>query len=103
MELRMFTIHDSKAAAYLPPFVLPEEDMAIRSFADCVNDISHAFYRNPGDYTLFSIGKFDANKGVLLPAHTVSLGNGVDFIKQTKIPGSLVEIPDIGKIKERLA
>ncbi len=55
----IFSIYDSGASAYLPPFVLPAAGMAERSFSDCVNDKSHAFSRHPADYTLFQIGTWD--------------------------------------------
>lgn len=56
MMQKIFTIYDSKAHAYLPPFFLPEAGMAVRVFSDCVNDKSHQFSKHPGDYTLFQIG-----------------------------------------------
>lgn len=67
MKLEMFSVFDSKAAAFLPPFVLPNRAMAERSFADCVNDSSHAFSRNLGDYALYSVGSFDDRTAVLSP------------------------------------
>lgn len=60
---KIFTIHDSGAKAYLAPFFLHSEGIAIRTFTDCVNDPDHAFGRHPKDYTLMEIGTFDDNKG----------------------------------------
>ena len=36
----VYSVYDSAAAAYLPPFILPREEMAIRSFsvAACSDD-----------------------------------------------------------------
>ncbi len=80
----LFTIHDNKAEACLPIFSLPNDAMALRSFADCVNDPGHQFSRHPSDYTLFKIGSFDDN-GTLTPYETkMSLGNGVEFIDHGK-------------------
>lgn len=77
---KMFTIHDLKARAYLPPFFLPEEGMAKRTFADCVNSDSHQFSMHPEDYTLFMLGTWDdSTSQAQLNNAAISLGNGIEF------------------------
>lgn len=66
MILKIFSVYDSKAKAHLPPFFLPEEGMAIRTFKDCINSKEHQFGAHPEDYTLKQIGTFDDSSGVLL-------------------------------------
>ena len=56
---KIFTIHDSKAQAFLPPFILPRAEMAERTFGDCINSADHQFGQHPDDYTLFELGAFD--------------------------------------------
>lgn len=76
----VFAIHDEKAEAFLPPFILPNQNMAKRVFADCVNSDDHQFGKNPEDYTLFRLGQFDDHAGQFLLDRTKhSLGNGVEF------------------------
>ncbi len=78
---KIFNIYDQKAHAYLPPFTLPTADMAIRTFADCVNSKDHAFGRHPSDYTLFEGGDYDDSNGQISPYPTpVVLGTGVEFL-----------------------
>lgn len=78
----MFSIYDSKAKAYLPPFIMHQAGMAIRVFADCLNDPGHQFAKNAGDYTLFHIGSYDDNTGKVLPEKSnVSLHNGLELIR----------------------
>ncbi len=84
MILKIFTIYDVKAGAYLPPFYLPQEGMATRTFQDCVNDENHAFSKNPGDYTLMSLGQFDDVKGISKSHPPKSIGNGLEFIQYEK-------------------
>lgn len=89
----VFAIYDDKAEAYLPPFILPNEKMAKRVFADCVNSDTHQFGANPADYTLFYLGQFDDNNGeYLLQRSKHSLGNGVEF-RASDRPKS----PELGK------
>lgn len=83
MKHQIFSIYDEKAQAYLPPFFLHNIGMATRSFQDCINDDKHQFAQNPHDYTLFHIGEFQDDKGLITPFTSVkSLGNGVEFINQ---------------------
>ena len=80
----IYSIHDSKAQAYLPPFYLHNKNMAIRSFSDAVQDQTTAFYRHPEDYSLWEIGEFDDITGEIIyytPHH--ALGTGVDYINDT--------------------
>ncbi len=80
MKNGIYTVHDVKAHAYLPPFVLPTNEMAIRTMTDCVNDKGHNFGAHPEDYTLFLIGEWDNVTGKVEDLDKISLGNGLDFI-----------------------
>ncbi len=82
MIYHMFSIYDEKAKAYLPPFILPETGMAIRTFSDCINSSEHQFGAHPHDYTLFEIAKFDDSKAKLTPDHQM-IGNGAEYVLQT--------------------
>ncbi len=82
MKTKMFVIFDSKANAYLQPWFLSQDGMALRVFSDCVNDKEHNFGRHPEDYTMFRIGEFndqDANIDWEAPK---SMGNGIEFVIQ---------------------
>jgi len=80
MKHEIFTIYDSKAQAYLTPFFLHKDGMAMRVFADCVNDKNHQFGKHPEDYTLFRIGSWDDDKAKFLTNNPIAIGNGVEFI-----------------------
>ncbi len=56
---KVFSVFDVKVGAYLPPFIAQNELAAIRSFTDCVRDDTHAFGRNPHDYSLFFLGDWN--------------------------------------------
>lgn len=80
MMYDVFSVYDEKADAFLPPFILPNQAMAKRVFADCINSDSHQFGAHPPDYTLFRLGQFNDHDGqFLLERAKQSLGNGVEF------------------------
>lgn len=78
--LLAFAIYDAAAAAYLSPMFLDTKGMAIRSFADAVNQEDSAFGRHAADYTLFHIGSFDQRTGQLEACTPDSLGNALQFV-----------------------
>jgi len=80
MKYGMFSIYDEKAQAYLPPFILPETGMAIRTFGDCINSQEHQFGKHPADYTLYQIAEFDDDTGIPTPDKK-TIHNGLELKK----------------------
>lgn len=80
MKHKIFTIFDVKAGAYLPPFFMHAEGMAIRAFTDCIRAPDHQFNKHPQDYTLFHIGEFSDQDALVVHYPPVSLGNGIEFV-----------------------
>lgn len=74
MLIRAFTVHDDKAMAFLPPFFYPAVGEAIRAFIDASLTTDHRFNKHATDYTLYSIGYFDDQKGTLEPATAEAIG-----------------------------
>ena len=79
--LRMCSIYDCKAEAWLTPMFFQAKGQAIRSFSDAVNGESE-FAKHPDDYTLFCLGTFDDSCGEFkLEKTPESLGLGVNFLR----------------------
>ncbi len=80
MKLEIFSVFDSKAEAFLPPFFLPMIGQATRVFQNCANDEAHQFGANPADYTLFHLGSFnDESAKITLIKTPKSLGIAQEF------------------------
>lgn len=75
-----YTVYDSKAETFMPPFFVPSKGLAIRAFEDCVNSDDHHFGKHPADYTLFSLGAFNTDVGHFDFTEKQSVGNGVEFL-----------------------
>jgi hypothetical protein len=61
---KVFSVHDSKVKCFLQPFMMPNEQTAVRAMMDCVRDKGHAFNKHPEDYNLFYLGEFDEETGL---------------------------------------
>lgn len=67
MILKIFSVYDTAAAAYLQPFFAPTMGLAIRSFSDAVNDPNHQFAKYSHDYNLYLLGEFNDSDGSFTP------------------------------------
>ena len=65
MKLKIYTIYDQKAEAYLPPFYMQNNQMAVRALSDSVNNEEHQFGKYPEDYTLYTLGEFDDSTSII--------------------------------------
>nr|QXN72777.1 MAG: nonstructural protein [Microvirus sp.] len=63
MVLKVFTVYDSKAEAYLKPFYASTLGTATRDFANICNDPEHPFCKHPEDFCLFELGSYDDASG----------------------------------------
>lgn len=70
MILKVFSIYDSKAEAYLQPFFVKSVGEALRMFEDAVNDEKHQFHKHLEDFTLFELGVFDDDNAELVSLST---------------------------------
>lgn len=83
MSMRIFSVFDSKAEAFLQPFFSPTAETALRSFKKAVNEDTSVWGDNPGDFTLFEIGDWDEHDGTLLPKEAKkNLGCAVTMITE---------------------
>jgi len=67
VKLRLYSVFDSKAEAWLPTFSMRTDGEAVRGFTDEVNRGGSGFNAHPEDYTLFRVGEFDQSLGTVLP------------------------------------
>lgn len=78
--MKVCSIFDVKAQAWMTPLFFQAAGQAIRSFGDAVRTPDSEFQKHPEDYTLFLIADWDQSDGKLtvLPA-AVPLARGLDF------------------------
>lgn len=83
MISKVFSIYDSKAEAYLPPFMMKSKGEVIRALSSLIADPQHNFCKYPEDFTLFELGTFDdatAKYDLLLTP--VSIGVLIEFKRE---------------------
>lgn len=91
MKLQVFTVFDSKASAYFPPFYEKTKGSAIRAFTDSVNTADHTFNKHPEDYTLFELGSYeDETASFHLHKSPIAIGKANELLTYGDIPKQLV-------------
>lgn len=68
MISQVFSIYDTKAEAYAPPFFMARPELALRAFRDLAADVQSQVNKHPEDYVLYLIGEFDDATGLLKAA-----------------------------------
>lgn len=85
--MKIFSIYDTKAEAYLQPFFLKTTAIAIREIETAVNNPEHQFGKYPQDYVLFELGTWDEEKGQCeMLSAPLSLGVTLEFKSQPEMP-----------------
>ncbi len=82
MELHMFSVFDSKCAAYMQPFFFNSRGQAIRAFTDLANNPETMIAKHPADFTLFAIGTYDDATAIVTGGNHVSLGKAIEFLNK---------------------
>jgi hypothetical protein len=78
----LYTCRDAAVNAYLPLFPARSHGEAIRIFTDAVNDPKSSLHPHARDYTLFCVGAFDDNTGLIDPREPERLLGGSQAIDQ---------------------
>lgn len=81
MITNCFSIYDSKARVFSTPFFAITKEVALRMFMEGANDPSTQLNRHSEDFTLFHVGTFDDDRGILvaLEISNINLGLAANF------------------------
>jgi len=79
MQLKMYSIRDSKSEIFNRPFFKNTEGEALRDFETGVKDPSTMLHNHPEDFDLFYLGVYDDNTGKMeslpTPKHVIKAVN----------------------------
>lgn len=67
MILEVFCAHDAAVGAFMTPFFARSRGEAIRSFSAAAQDAQHEFGKHGKDYSLYYVGQWNDENGLLSP------------------------------------
>lgn len=86
MIQQLYSIFDSKAKTWSPPFAGHNDEDAKLAFAVMCQDEEHPIGRHCGDYTLYHVGMWDSITGSVAECNPNNLGNGIYFARRQEPP-----------------
>ena len=75
----MFSIQDTKAQTFNPPFYQKNHAEAIRTFSKICNDDTSMLSQFPEDFILLHLGAFDDETGELIPTSPSNIGTASQY------------------------
>mgnify|MGYP000426986884 CR=1 FL=1 len=82
MQKKVYSIHDTKAEAFIQPFFAPTDGLALRMFEDNVNNKDSQLNMHPEDFNLYQVGQWDDNKGLIEPETPPKhIGTAIEYLK----------------------
>ncbi len=80
MNKQVFSVFDAVARRYLRPFFADSIEEAIRSFRAICNEPDHHFHLHKTDFTLFHVGSFDFETGMIVGHEPHSIAMAAQMI-----------------------
>lgn len=68
MQLKVYSIYDNAAKAFMPPFYMQSDAVAIRGFSDEINKPDSHLGQHCSDFYLYCLGDFEDSRGVFMNA-----------------------------------
>lgn len=90
MKLKLFVVYDSKTEAYGVPFFRDFTANALREWSEVASnksDKQNQISKFPADFTLFEIGSYDQESGIVSMYETkFSHGTALEHLKENTVP-----------------
>jgi len=84
MQLKIYSIRDSKSECFTQPFFQHTAGEAERNFKTLVNDEKSTQNKYPEDFSLWEIGNYDDNTGKITPIEPHHVVNAVQLIQKVQ-------------------
>jgi hypothetical protein len=80
MIRQIYAVYDLTANTYCNPFVMVNDETALREFATAANDPQSLLFKYPTEYALYRIASFDFDSGEVKPCLPTSLGIAAAYV-----------------------
>lgn len=97
--MKLFAVRDVKSDSFTAPFSVVTRGIALRAFSDACADERSDFAKYPEDYTLYEIGSYDPNSGMvtalplpLIVASAYSVCEQLKIARSTPAAARVIEV-----------
>lgn len=67
MRLEIYAVQDAVVGAFAQPIFMVNRGAALRSVQSALGDPSQPFTKHPADFSLWMLGHYDDNSGLITP------------------------------------
>lgn len=82
MRTKLYCVKDAKSGLFSHPIHEHTDDLAIRNFVSAVGAAEGPMSQYPEDFTLFRVGEYDNELGMLFAEQPYSLMSGIEGLKK---------------------
>ncbi len=93
MLMLMYVVRDSASGVYDRPMVARSEGEMLRGFADIANDKNHPVGKHPEHYSLWNVGTYQDNTGMVEGQEPIHVVNGIDLVEKAVTVKELRDSP----------
>lgn len=79
--LKMYCVKDVKSGLFNSPHFVSSDGVAIRSFGAACEDKSTDLNKYPSDFSLYHVGSFNLETGMIEPTQPKQIANAAEFVK----------------------
>jgi len=80
LNQQLYSVYDSKVQSFSPPFIQRNNADATRNFAQAAAEPNSQLAQFPSDFSLYFIGTFDSETGILHKGVHVNLGTAASYL-----------------------
>lgn len=85
MKHQVFSILDTKAGTYNPPFYQKNVGEATRTFSKICSDRESLISQYPEDFVLCLVGDFDDESGIISSIPVLTIGTAAQYVSKGSI------------------
>ena len=84
MNRNIYMVFDTAAAIYMGPIVHRTDGEALRDFEAISTNAETKIGQNPEDFSLYKVGMFNDNDGILQPLEKICLGTALEMVAKAR-------------------
>ncbi len=84
MRQFLYAVFDSASGVYDRPWVSLSDGAALRGFSDISCDAEHPIGKHPECYSLYRIGEYDDNTGIITPEDAIVIGKAHELVSASR-------------------
>ena len=82
MKQNIYAVLDTVAVEFQPPFYLKNDAVAVKEFGEACENTETNWNKHPEDYSLYNLGEFDTESGMINSKDKRQIANASQFIKE---------------------